>query len=92
MSNKINWKVRVKNKTFWISIIPMVLVLLHQILKLFGVDFDFTSISNQLVDIVETVFVILGLLGVVVDPTTKGIGDSRRALRYNSPDDNDSCN
>ena len=82
---KINWKVRIKNKTFWVSIIPLVFALVYQVLKLFGVEMDFTMISEQLVDIVGTVFLILGLLGVVNDPTTSGVGDSERALTYEKP-------
>lgn len=83
--NKINWKVRIKNKAFWVSIIPVVFVLVHQVLRLFGVNIDFTSISDQLVDIVETVFMILGIIGIVNDPTTKGISDSERAMAYEVP-------
>ena len=81
----INWKVRIKNKTFWMTIIPLLFVLLHQVLKLFGIDFDFADISKQLVDIVETIFMILGLIGIVVDPTTYGIKDSNSALLYTKP-------
>lgn len=81
----INWKVRLKNRVFWVSMIPLVLVLIHQILALFGLEFDYTFISEQLVGIAETVFVILGLLGVVTDPTTKGISDSSAALTYEEP-------
>lgn len=82
---KINWKVRIKNKTFWVSIIPLVFALAYQVLKLFGVEMDFSLISEQLVDIVGTVFLILGLLGVVVDPTTKGASDSEQAMTYTKP-------
>jgi phi LC3 family holin len=82
---KINWAVRLKNKTFWVSLIPLAFVFAHQVLALFGVDFDYTIISEQLVQIVETAFLILGLLGVVVDPTTAGVSDSARALTYTEP-------
>lgn len=81
----INWKVRIRNKQFWIAIIPMVLVLAHQVLKLFGVDIDFTDLSNQLINIVETVFVILGLIGIVNDPTTNSLADSKTAMTYKVP-------
>lgn len=83
--NSINWKVRVKNKVFWISLIPTVLILLGKVLALFGIDFDYIAISNELVDIVEALFVLLGLVGVVADPTTQGIGDSTQALTYTAP-------
>lgn len=82
---KINWKVRVKNKVFWLSIIPAVLLLLSKVLNLFGITFDYSELSRQLEDIVSTVFVILALVGIVADPTTNGISDSQQALGYESP-------
>lgn len=82
---KINWKVRAKNKTFWLSMIPLVLVFIHQVLALVGIDFDYTVISKDLVQIVETAFTILGLLGIVTDPTTAGVSDSAQALTYDVP-------
>lgn len=81
----INWKVRIKSKVFWIAIIPAVLLLARQILNVFGVDFDFTTIQEQLLAIVESVFAILVIIGVVTDPTTAGVSDSARALTYEKP-------
>ena len=34
---------------------------------------------------VDAVFALLVILGIVVDPTTAGVGDSRRAMRYEEP-------
>lgn len=82
---KINWKVRVKNRAFWIAIIPALALLGKQVLELFGVNVDFTNVSKELLGIIETVFVILAIIGVITDPTTKGISDSERALGYNEP-------
>ena len=82
---KINWKVRVKNRAFWIAIIPAIALLGKQVLELFGVNVDFTNVSKELLGIIETVFVILAIVGVITDPTTKGISDSERALGYNEP-------
>ena len=81
----INWKVRLKNKTFWLAIIPAVLLLVQQIVGLFGVDIDFTPLQNQLVTIIGTVFSILAILGIIVDPTTKGVSDSKQVLTYTEP-------
>ena len=81
----INWKVRLKNKTFWLTAVPAVLLLASQILKLFGVEWDYTGLSEQLTAIVGTIFAILALLGVVNDPTTQGVGDSQQALTYETP-------
>lgn len=82
---KINWKVRLKNRAFWIAIIPALALLGKQVLELFGMDVDFTNISKELLGIIETVFIILAIVGVITDPTTKGISDSERALGYNKP-------
>ena len=81
----INWKVRIKNKAFWIAIIPMVLLLAQKILFAFGIMWDSDAVARQIIDIIEVVFVILGLLGIVNDPTTTGISDSSRALTYTTP-------
>lgn len=82
---KINWKVRVKNRAFWIAIIPALALLGKQVLELFGVNVDFTNVSKKLLEIIETVFVVLAIVGVITDPTTKGISDSERALGYSEP-------
>lgn len=82
---KINWKVRVKNRAFWIAIIPALALLGKQVLELFGVNVDFTNVSKELLGIIETIFVILAIVGVITDPTTKGISDSERALGYSEP-------
>lgn len=84
---KINWTVRLKNRAFWIAIIPALALLGKQVLELFGVNVDFTNVSKELLGIIETIFVILAIVGVITDPTTKGISDSERALEYNEPND-----
>lgn len=81
----MNWKVRIKNKIFWMTIIPAVLLLARQILSVFGIEFDFTEIQDKILAIVESVFAILAILGIVTDLTTAGIGDSARALTYTEP-------
>lgn len=81
----INWKVRIKNVNFWISIIPAILLLIQQVLAMFGIAFDYSNLSEQLIAIVGTIFTILSIIGIVTDPTTKGITDSKRAMTYNKP-------
>lgn len=81
----INWKVRFKNKAFWLAFIPALLLLVQQICGLVGVTLDIAGVSAQLVSIVETVFVILALWGVVNDPTTAGTSDSKLAMTYDKP-------
>lgn len=81
----INWKVRIRNKMFWLALIPAVLVLVKEVLELFGVAFDPELISDQLTGLIETVFLILSILGVVNDPTTSGLSDSAQAMTYMEP-------
>ena len=82
---KINWTVRIKNKAFWVTIIPAVLLLVQQICAMFGVELNIAGVSNQLVSIVGTVFGILSLIGIVNDPTTSGMSDSKQAMTYEAP-------
>ncbi|MGK4178801.1 phage holin [Lapidilactobacillus dextrinicus] len=79
---KINWKVRLLSKKFWLAIVPAALLLIQVIAVPFGYKFDITIISKQLLDIVNAVFAVLAVLGVVVDPTTPSLSDSERALTY----------
>lgn len=81
----INWQVRFKNKNFWLSFIPAVLLLIQVIASVFGFNFDFGDLGNKLIAVINAVFVVLSLLGVVTDPTTAGISDSERALTYTHP-------
>lgn len=82
---KINWTVRVKNKAFWVALIPAVLLLIQQVAGVFGFNLELTALQEQLVSIVGTVFALLAILGVVSDPTTPGAGDSDRAMSYTEP-------
>lgn len=81
----INWKVRIKNKNFWLAIIPAVLLLITQIGAIFGIQIDTALIGEQLAAVVSTVFLILTILGIVTDPTTEGISDSALAMTYEKP-------
>lgn len=81
----INWKVRVKNKLFWLSIVPALLLLVQAIAAPFGYNFDFNVLNQQLADIINAAFVVLSILGIVVDPTTTGVSDSTQALSYEQP-------
>lgn len=82
---KINWVVRLKNKTFWLAIIPAALLLIQAVAAVVGFQLDFGDISEKLITVVNAVFVVLSILGIVADPTTDGIGDSTRALTYTTP-------
>ena len=82
---KITWLVRIKNRSFWIAIIPATLVLIQVIANVFGYTLDLGDLGNKLIDVVNAVFVVLSILGIVVDPTTEGVSDSRQALGYEKP-------
>ena len=78
--SKINWKVRIKNKAFWLA-----LLLIQVIASVFGYTLDLGDLGNKLLSVVEALFMVLSILGIVVDPTTDGVGDSKQALTYTEP-------
>jgi len=81
----INWTVRIKNKLFWLALIPAVLLLVTSVAAVFGYKLDFTVLGEKLAAVVEAVFSVLAILGIVVDPTTEGVKDSRLAMTYEQP-------
>lgn len=81
----INWKVRIANKAFWVAIIPALLMLIAAVAAVFGFTLDLGELGDRLLAVVEAVFLVLGIIGIVADPTTKGLGDSARALTYEKP-------
>ena len=81
----MNWKVRIKNKTFWLTMIPAVLLLIQVVAAVFGYTLDFGDLGNKLLAVVNAVFALLAILGVVNDPTTAGVADSEQALTYLEP-------
>ena len=81
----INWKVRFKNRTFWMTVIPAVALVVQAVAAVFGYTIDLTTMVGKLQAVVSAVFGLLVILGVVVDPTTAGVGDSARAMSYDEP-------
>ena len=81
----INWKVRIKNKTFWVAIIPAMILLIQAVAAVFGIAIDLAEMNGKLIAVVEAVFVVLAILGIVADPTTEGVGDSQLAMSYIRP-------
>lgn len=81
----INWLVRIKNKAFWVAIIPAILLLIQVIAAVFGYEINLGDLGNRLLDVVNAVFAVLVILGVVTDPTTAGVSDSKQALTYTKP-------
>ena len=82
---KINWKVRIKNKVFWLALIPAVLLLVQVVAAVFGIDLNLDALGDKLLAVVNALFAVLTILGVVTDPTTAGISDSKQAMEYDKP-------
>ena len=81
----INWKVLIKNKNFWIAFIPALLLLVQVVAAVFGYTLDLGELGNKLLAVVNAVFAVLSILGIVTDPTTQGVADSNLALTYDEP-------
>ena len=80
---KINWKLRFQNKTTLTAIILALVALVYQVLGLCGVVPKISQ--DELTTVIGMVINLLCLLGIVVDPTTVGVGDSTQALSYDTP-------
>ena len=80
---KINWKVRFQNKVWLGSFFSLIVGFVYSLLALFDV---FPAVTqNLVVQLLNQVLTFLGLIGVILDPTTAGIGDSERAMGYETP-------
>ena len=82
---QINWGVRIKNKHFWMSVIPAIALVVQAVAALLGFTLELDTLVGKLLAVVDAVFALLVVLGIVVDPTTSGIGDSVRAMSYDEP-------
>jgi holin, phage phi LC3 family len=85
MMNKINWKVRVLNKTFWLTLVPALALLLQTFLAVFNVRLELGETIDKLLVFINALFAVLMIVGIVNDPTTAGLTDSTRALDYHEP-------
>lgn len=82
---KINWKVRLKNMTFWMTMVPATITFIYAVLAAFGITPGLSQ--STAINTGVAIVTALAALGVLVDPTTKGVGDSERALCYDCPAD-----
>lgn len=82
---KINWKVRLYNKMFWLAIIPAILLVAQIVTGWFGVNLAADLIGQEATKLVNAVFAVLVILGVVNDPTTERLSDSEQARTYKKP-------
>lgn len=81
----INWKVRLLNKTFWITLVPALALLLQTFLAVFNVKIELGETINKLLVFINALFGVLMIVGIVNDPTTSGVSDSTRAMTYERP-------
>ena len=79
----INWKSRFQNKTFLTGLISLVVVFIYDLLQLLEIAPAVTQ--SAVMQVAEGILTILGMLGVIADPTTAGLSDSKQALTYTSP-------
>lgn len=80
---RINWGVRFKNKTWLMAFGVAVIAFIYQILGMFGIVPPITE--NDVVQIFTIIVNALVFVGIVQDPTTKGVSDSEQALTYTEP-------
>lgn len=83
--NKINWTVRLRNKNFWLALVPAIALLLQAGADIFGIKLDFGVTIDKILVFINVLFALLVLVGIVNDPTTAGFNDSERALGYEEP-------
>lgn len=84
---KINWIVRFKNKVWLASFLSMVLTFVYSILGMFDIYPQVTK--NDVAEVINIVLMLLSTIGVINDPTTKGLSDSNRAMTYIEPHDDE---
>lgn len=83
--DKINWKVRIKNKNFWLALVPALALLAQAFANIFNFKLEFGETVDKILVFINVLFAFLVLVGVVNDPTTAGLTDSTRALGYHEP-------
>lgn len=81
----INWRVRIRNKNFWMTLIPALLLLAQGIADMFGYNLELGNVGDKVLTVVNAAFAVLTILGIVTDPTTDGIADSQQAMTYTAP-------
>ena len=80
---QINWKVRFQNKTFLAGLISLVVVFIYDLLQL--LEIVPTVTQSAVMQVAEGILTILGMVGVITDPTTAGLSDSQQAMTYDVP-------
>ena len=81
--NNINWKVRLQSGSWWMGIISAVVVAVFAVLRLFNVELPVTA--EEAMNAATLILMIPAAIGIITDPTTKGVSDSQQALTYDTP-------
>ena len=81
----INWKVRIRNRNFWITIVPALILAVQLFANIFGVTLDLGDLGNRIVAFIDALFAVLAIVGVVNDPTVATLSDSGQAMGYDIP-------
>jgi len=79
----INWKARLKSGPFWMGVISAVVAAVFAIIPMCGVELSVTA--DQVLNVATLVLMIPASIGIISDPTTKGLSDSQMALTYDKP-------
>lgn len=87
---KLNWKLRLQNKTTLVTLITLFITFIYQVLAMFGVVPKVSQ--DEIISTIGLLVNILVVLGVVVDPTTNGISDSDTAMSYDRPKEDEEAN
>lgn len=82
---RINWGVRVRNKRFWLTLVPAISLLFQLFAEATGYNIESWILEQKLMEIINVIFAIMSILGIIVDPTTKGFSDSEQAMTYKTP-------
>lgn len=82
---KINWKVRMWSKAFWVGVVPLIILLIQAVAAAFGYTLDLSSYGDKVLAVINALFALLTFLGVTADPTTHGYSDSDQAMTYEKP-------
>lgn len=83
---RINWKILIANKKFWVQLIPAVIAIAIAVARLFGIELNLSDLESKLLDLVEAVFILVGVFNIIDDPTQKAyLKFSERAMTYTEP-------
>jgi len=80
---KVNWKARLQSGPFWMGVISAVVAAVFAIIPMCGVELSVTA--DQVLNVATLVLMIPASIGIISDPTTKGLSDSAQALTYDKP-------